>query len=291
MSSYPTPPPSLPTHLDQLTLSTDLQFQSSAMTTLPVLEHLSKPLAALKTWPETVNYEPVTNRRRPDDITAIDTWEEFNYAHIIQEYGKTLNDLQTKVETDLEERFWGFRFPNKATFIFNVWALFFERLTPALQVSFKEFASQVPESNLTSVVVTQAYEAAPTKTYTPDLAIIADHLFDGLGDRNSRPNRAPGWVNVSWKWKSAWRNSDEMRKTFYLLGLSRAKLYMELCGTRYGFILTNEEFVAIKRDDASGRLALSESIPWTSGGTGKMSLLLALWYLCMLAAKPDWKLE
>lgn len=275
-----------------LTLSTDIQFQNIAMATQPVLELLSESLPEVKTWPEDVNYEPVTNRRCPDDITAIDTWAEFNYEHMMQEYGKILSALQMEeIDAGFGERFWRSPFPNKATFIFNAWNLFFERLRPALQAAFKELASQVPESNLTPVDVTQAFQAAPTKTYTPDLAIIAVPSSDDSGHLEQPPNRAPGYVNVSWKWKSAWRDSDEMRKTFYLLGLSRAKLYMELCGTRYGFIFTNEEFVAIKRDDASGRLALSESIPWTSGGSGKMSLLLGLWYLSMFAAKPDWKLE
>lgn len=66
---------------------------------------------------------------------------------------------------------------------------------------------------------------------------------------------------------------------------------MDRYGTRYGCLLTDEEFITIKRDDTSGRLALSEHIPWTSGGTGNMSAALAVWSLGMLAAKFDWKLE
>ena len=57
--------------------------------------------------------------------------------------------------------------------------------------------------------------------------------------------------------------------------------------TRYGFILTDDELVAVKRLDNDGNLELSQSIQWDSNGTAtqpQLTVLLALWYLGMLAA-------
>lgn len=54
---------------------------------------------------------------------------------------------------------------------------------------------------------------------------------------------------------------------------------------RYGYILTNTELVAVKRLEGGGRLAVSTPMPWRGGGVGELSVLLALWYLGMLAAE------
>lgn len=54
---------------------------------------------------------------------------------------------------------------------------------------------------------------------------------------------------------------------------------MEQHSARYGFILTNSEFVALKRLDGNGRLAVANLIPWRSGDVGQPSVMLGLWYL------------
>jgi len=56
---------------------------------------------------------------------------------------------------------------------------------------------------------------------------------------------------------------------------------------RYGYILTDRELVAIRRRDRDGNLDLSLRIPWSRQGTAQqpqLTVLLALWYLGMLAA-------
>lgn len=58
------------------------------------------------------------------------------------------------------------------------------------------------------------------------------------------------------------------------------------------YILTNTELVAVKRLEGNGCLAVSAAVPWASRDVGQMSVLLALWYLGMLAAEDtSWVLN
>ncbi|PYH81976.1 hypothetical protein BO82DRAFT_354145 [Aspergillus uvarum CBS 121591] len=74
--------------------------------------------------------------------------------------------------------------------------------------------------------------------------------------------------------------------------LAQVNFYMEQHHTQYGSILSDAELVAVKRLDDNGRLAVATSIPWSSGGVGRLSVLLGLWYLGMLAAESNnWSLH
>jgi hypothetical protein len=85
---------------------------------------------------------------------------------------------------------------------------------------------------------------------------------------------------------------------------------MEKYGTRYGFILTDQELVAIRRVQGQdgkavkGDLELSLPIPWKSdkalyepksrsrSQAPRLTVALALWYLGMLAAQDtNWPLN
>lgn len=76
--------------------------------------------------------------------------------------------------------------------------------------------------------------------------------------------------------------------------LSQINDYMKQHKARYSFILTNRELVPIPRLDDNGNLQLADSIPWnrpTSNNPPKLTVLLGLWYLGMLAADDAaWKL-
>lgn len=67
--------------------------------------------------------------------------------------------------------------------------------------------------------------------------------------------------------------------------LAQVNFYMRQHNARYGYILTNTELVAVKRLEGNGHLAVSTAVSWTRGGVGQISVLLALWYLGMLAAE------
>ena len=93
---------------------------------------------------------------------------------------------------------------------------------------------------------------------------------------------------MSWKWKSSLRFSRvEADQNKYKQVLSQVNFYMKQHGARYGYILTNTEFVAVKRLNSNGRLAVANPIPWTSGSIGQPSVLLGLWYLGMLVAENN----
>ncbi|ODH12612.1 hypothetical protein ACO22_08093 [Paracoccidioides brasiliensis] len=57
--------------------------------------------------------------------------------------------------------------------------------------------------------------------------------------------------------------------------------------SRYGFLVTNQELVAIRKLDENGNLELAQPILWTTGGTAtqpRLTVMLALWYIGMLAS-------
>lgn len=77
--------------------------------------------------------------------------------------------------------------------------------------------------------------------------------------------------------------------------LSQVNHYMEQNQTRYGFVLTNVELVAIHRTNKAGHLESSNPVPWTAYGSEEgpqLTVLLILWYIGMLASGNDnWGLE
>lgn len=107
------------------------------------------------------------------------------------------------------------------------------------------------------------------------------------------PNQALGDLKVSWKWQSSWRYSQTLtEQREYKQVLAQINFYMRQHNARYGYNLTDTELVAVKRLEGSGRLAVSRAVPWTRGGVGVLSVLLALWYLGMLAAEDGrWILD
>lgn len=117
--------------------------------------------------------------------------------------------------------------------------------------------------------------------YTPDLP------FYVLQDFATGLNRAPGSTKASWKCDSGMRygTPDEQRE--YRQALSKVNWYMIQHGTRYGFILTDQEFVGVRQRDDKGNLELSRPVPLDCRGSGdspKLTVLLALWYIGMLAS-------
>ncbi|PYH97915.1 hypothetical protein BO71DRAFT_395740 [Aspergillus ellipticus CBS 707.79] len=126
--------------------------------------------------------------------------------------------------------------------------------------------------------------------YTPDTA-----FYDPAKDPPTRPNHLPGEISPSYKWSTALQNATRpYEQTQFRQVLSQINWYMDQHETRYGFLLTDCEMVAIKRLDDEGRLELSESVLWSTKGSEdcpQLTVLLALWYLGMLAANIQrWKL-
>ena len=79
------------------------------------------------------------------------------------------------------------------------------------------------------------------------------------------------------------------RRREYLQVLSQLHRYMRDHGSRYGYILTEQELVCVRAaSDEEGRpifgcLDVSVPINWNQQGQGRFTISLALWYLHMLA--------
>ncbi|KAK3191484.1 hypothetical protein K4F52_002299 [Lecanicillium sp. MT-2017a] len=122
---------------------------------------------------------------------------------------------------------------------------------------------------------------------------IPDRAFYEAGAVNAA-NRLPGDIKPSWKWRSAYRTYtyDARLERDFRKVIAQINFYMEQHNTRYGFILTDLELVAVKRI-GKGHVAISKSIPWTAGEAmaGEtaegMTVLLGLWYLGMLASQEN----
>jgi hypothetical protein len=162
------------------------------------------------------------------------------------------------------------------------------RVRRALRAGFEHLAPELQARRLSPVTFDGGGAAALVDQFRPDTAYVVVG-----GDYATSANRGPGNLKVSWKWSTSLRfsviGSDQEE---YKQALSQLNFYMRQHRTRYGFILTNTEFVAVKRLLGDGHLAVAAPIPWTSGGVGQSSVLLGLWYLGMLAAEDDnWALD
>lgn len=125
--------------------------------------------------------------------------------------------------------------------------------------------------------------AAVIDRYLPDLSFAA-----ASEDHWTRPNRAPGDLKPSFKWSTRLRfHPDPRAQREFKQALSQVNFYMNQHRTMYGFICTNEEFVAIKKVNRRGHLLISQPIPWAARGSMNapvMTVLLALWYIGMLTS-------
>lgn len=127
--------------------------------------------------------------------------------------------------------------------------------------------------------------------FTPDVA-----YFDPNLPSSTRPNRLPADIKPSYKWSLAMANSPIPRdQREFKQVLSQVNFYMIQHHARDGFVLTNRELVAIRCLDRNGNLELSASIPLTASGSPthlRLTVLLAMWYLGMLASENNgWYLE
>ncbi|KAL9123764.1 MAG: hypothetical protein Q9217_006839 [Psora testacea] len=218
------------------------------------------------------------------DITQISLWQDFNYNTVIQRYGNGLNVKQIMPDPMPTS-------PPRAIKdepLFH--ARFIEYILPrvrrALRAGFEQLQPQVQAGQLTPTVFDGGSIATIVDNYRPDMAFVKEGDNVGVG-----PNRCPGDLKVSWKWKSAWRTThEEALQREYKQAFSQVNFYMKQHQARYGFIITDTELVPVKRMPDNGHIAVANAVPWTRQGNGLLTVLLGLWYLGMLAASNDWRL-
>ena len=156
-----------------------------------------------------------------------------------------------------------------------------DRTAHALEVTFNHLASTGPLANrgLTRVL----YDVGSRPKMPGG---VPDRFF-----HDGQHIRLPGDIKLSWKWSTALRHTDP--KEFKQV-LSQLNLYMKKNAAQYGFILTDQILVPVRRLDRNGNLELAPEIPWTRGGTIQapvMTVLAGLWYLGMMAAEDaNWSI-
>ncbi|EER36952.1 conserved hypothetical protein [Histoplasma capsulatum var. duboisii H88] len=164
---------------------------------------------------------------------------------------------------------------------------FKNRIRHALRATFDQFGNQLQgPQGLTRVSYDEGEGARILNNYKPDTA-----FFDETMPATTSWNRAPGEVKPSWKWTSNLRNSPlpAGRREFRQV-LSRLNFYMKQHHARYGYIITDLELVPVRRRDNGGNLDLAQPIAWNARGNPgneQLTVMLALWYLGMLAAQNN----
>lgn len=218
------------------------------MATQSLLQYLAVALPAIPIQGVAPSRNTTNPRYSSGDITQIASWPVFNYAAIIQRYGPTLN---TKFDPTPSP----FRLLQSETnliFIFVSRNQFYQA-----RAGFEHLAPELPARQLSVMTFDGGSAAAHIDQFKPDTAYVVTG-----GSYATSQNRGSGDLKVSWKWSSSMRLSPVLVElNEYKQVLAQVNFYMGQHGTRYGFILTNTEFVAVKRLDRNGRLAVAAAIP------------------------------
>ncbi|KAL3468844.1 hypothetical protein BJX99DRAFT_268972 [Aspergillus californicus] len=224
-----------------------------------LLQYLSVALPAIPIQGAAPSRNITNGRYGPDDITQVVDWPESPSAAI------------------RDDPHFHLRFAE----------LLQPRVRRALRAGFEELAPRLQQLCLVPITFDGGGAAAYIDQSRPDTAFVTVG-----GTYAGSTSRAPGDMEVSWKWRSNYRYSENpYSQEQYKLVLSQVNFYMSQHKARHGFVLTNTELVAVKRLDTNGRLAVAEAIPWTAGGHGQLTVLMGIWYLGMLAAEAtNWTL-
>lgn len=253
----------------------------------------NQPLVSLMTYlqhgleeVDVIDHGPHNNTRnrayRAADIQSFDTWHEFNINTIWQRFGEILSRARIPDHAQHDSPRRMINSEHAVAVIVQEWVS--TPIRRALRTGFRYNNSHEVRRhlNLTRISNGTGSMAKEIDGYRPDLSFFNDNI----PDPGQRANRAPGDVKPSYKWSLELSLSNRTI-TEFKQALSQVNWYMKQHHTRYGFILTNQELVAIRRLNEHGNLELSASIPWTAHGTARnpvMTVLLGMWYLGMLAS-------
>ncbi|XWW93993.1 hypothetical protein V2A60_001932 [Cordyceps javanica] len=222
----------------------------------------------------------------PEDITHVASWTGFNLCTIEEKFRPVLRDTQIAAEpmpTSVPPVV-----RNKTDVEAHVADYLRRPMRHALAAGYDQMRStntlghyRIREWGLQGA-------ARSLGRYTPDYSLVAP----GTNPRFTA-NHLPGDARSSLTWRSCWRNHEtKSLSNAYLDALAQVNYYMKRHGTRYAYIITELEFVAIERLSDKGELAVSASIPWDargSPGNPRLTVMLALWYLGMLAShNTEW---
>lgn len=241
---------------------------------------------------QAVSRNTMSPRYNFEDIATngVGVWTDFNITTVMQSFGTLLQSARLPADAYPGSP------PPEVRSEHAVSARVFEYISPrirrALRFTFNHMNATNQMGGRTQVFWDVGELARLPDTYKPDLS-----FFDGsIPLPANRPNRLPGDIKPSAKWTfEMGTDANALKRREFRQVLSQVNYYMFQHGARYGYILTERELVAVKRLTSAHRpahLELSQPIPWIQRGTEgapQMSILLALWYLGMLASSDaDW---
>lgn len=216
------------------------------------------------------------------DIRGILSWDEFCLSAVQQSYGTLLHQAMINYSDMPQTPAKPVRSEVGLRHLFSTYL--HKRIERALETGFRHLqATSTMPANTTPVSLGEPYAARTIPgNFSPDAAIYELAVVYGTG-----PNRAPGEMKPSYKWASEMSGGTQREEQQFFQALSQLNYYMKQHSSRYGFMLTNCEFVAVKRGSTRGVLHLADPVDWTASGTvtsPQMTVALGIWYLGMLAS-------
>ncbi|KAK2798720.1 hypothetical protein FQN50_008758 [Emmonsiellopsis sp. PD_5] len=252
------------------------------MAQVTLIAFLQQPLAAVPVHPPPQPGRNTTNQAYSYlDIQGLQIWQSFNLETILQQYQNVLNGAVIAADPMPVSP------PRPITAENVLQAQICEILRPrirrSLRVGFAFLANNGGMQGQTELCFDVGESARAIENYKPDTAYFDIHAAPAAA-----PNRAPGDVKPSWKWRTDMRGSQIVgQRNEYRQALSQVNFYMNQHNSRYGFLVSNQELVAIRKLDQNGNLELAQPILWTTGGTAtqpRLTVMLGLWYIGMLAS-------
>ncbi|KAF8242955.1 hypothetical protein K440DRAFT_664446 [Wilcoxina mikolae CBS 423.85] len=199
---------------------------------------------------------------------------EFTYEELIHQYGHMLhNTVVDKVEAFIS--------PQKG--------VEHKKLYSETGVSHFAARSVILQANRALEAISTADQGRSLMVDNEGRAVGADADRVGLLEPG-RELRLVGDIKPSWKWQSTWRHAPlhSANDTEYRQVLSQVHYYMNASGVRYGYILTDREFLVVMRHGKTfADIVVSEVVNWEDASG--MNVALAIWYLHMLATDSPWK--
>lgn len=252
------------------------------MAPVTLMAYLQQPLAALPTHPPPQPGRNTTNHAYSYlDIHELRTWQNFNLPTILQQYQHVL--ANALIAADPMPISPPRPVTGESVLRAQVCEILRARMRRSARVGFAFLAANNGMRGCTELCFDVGEAAQMIQTFKPDTAYFDIHAAPG-----SALNRVPGDIKPSWKWRSEMRNDPNIgQQNEFRQALSQVNFYMNQHNTRYGFLITNRELVAIRKLDRNGNMELSQPIPWTTGGTPtqpRLTVMLALWYIGMLAS-------
>ncbi|KAL2823555.1 hypothetical protein BDW59DRAFT_173383 [Aspergillus cavernicola] len=250
-----------------------------------LLEYLQPAVPFIPIHQQLLSAPATNNTIKLPEIGSLSAWTDFSLSTILQVYRPPLI-AATVVASDM--------FPpnpqpvnSKAALVSRISEYISPLIRCALRCGFAKLATMPhPEKGtLTTISLDSGDKARRIGPSNPDLAYVTVNNIMG-----NKLNRAPGVVELSRTWHTGLSEGNEHQKTEYLRVLRELSRYMAQHHAQYGFILTNQELVVVRRNggnDSRG-LELSKPIMWYVGGDAenpKLTVLLALWYLGMLVSR------